>query len=213
MCGRRLTGGSKRKGSEWWNEQVKAVVAEKTQAFEVWLQVGNVEAYERCRNPSYTPDYNSWLTLLDATLVRNHAPILQTAGGLCKHEVLNKSYHRQYRIRFTLRRDLECLKRKSSEKSSEDAGSSGTAKRQHRISSTSRVFQPECIFCRKYKFLKGISTRENLIKARQDIVCISTRKAATPEVDSDSLNALSISGSQSVVRGPLVVRKGSTGGP
>ncbi|KAK7070606.1 hypothetical protein SK128_023374, partial [Halocaridina rubra] len=55
-------------------------------------------------------------------MLRNHAAILHIAGGLHEHEVPRVSYHRQCRSRFTLKRDLEILNRKSAEKSDEDAG-------------------------------------------------------------------------------------------
>ena len=37
VCGMRRVGGQKRKGSEWWNEEVGRAVAEKRRAFEEWL--------------------------------------------------------------------------------------------------------------------------------------------------------------------------------
>ena len=40
---------NRRKGSEWWNEQLSLVVAGKRRADEVWLQGGNREAFERYR--------------------------------------------------------------------------------------------------------------------------------------------------------------------
>ena len=38
VCGMRLVGGQRRKGSEWWNEEVGRTVAENRQSFEEWLQ-------------------------------------------------------------------------------------------------------------------------------------------------------------------------------
>ena len=66
-----------------------------------------------------------------------------------------------------LRRELENLKRKSTERSGDAEESSGAAKRQKRSPSTSRVLEVKCIFCGKDKFLKGTSTRETIPKARQ----------------------------------------------
>ena len=37
-CGMRRVGGQRRKGSEWWNEEVRRELAEKRRAFEEWLQ-------------------------------------------------------------------------------------------------------------------------------------------------------------------------------
>ena len=39
--------------------------------------------------------------------------------------------------------------------------------RDNRTTSGSRVYQPKCIFCEKDKCLRGTSTREHLIQARQ----------------------------------------------
>ena len=49
VCGSRRVGGNRRRGSEWWNEEVRMVVEEKKRAFEEWLQRKNVVAYERYR--------------------------------------------------------------------------------------------------------------------------------------------------------------------
>ena len=38
VCGMRRVGGQRRKGSEWWNEEVGKAVTEKRRAFEEWLQ-------------------------------------------------------------------------------------------------------------------------------------------------------------------------------
>ena len=46
VCGVRDVGGCMRKGSEWWNEEVKRKVEEKKKAFEEWLQKDSVLAYE-----------------------------------------------------------------------------------------------------------------------------------------------------------------------
>ena len=37
-CGMRCVGGQRRKGSEWWSEEVGLAVAEKQRTFEEWLQ-------------------------------------------------------------------------------------------------------------------------------------------------------------------------------
>ena len=49
VCGKRYVGGCMRRGSEWWNEEVKMKVEEKKRAFEEWLQCNSVEKYERYR--------------------------------------------------------------------------------------------------------------------------------------------------------------------
>ena len=49
VCGVRKVGGNRRKGSEWWNEEVEAAVLEKRRAYEEWLQRGNDISYESYR--------------------------------------------------------------------------------------------------------------------------------------------------------------------
>ena len=47
VCGKRRIGGRIKKGSEWWNEEVKRKVVEKKKAYEEWLQGGGREKYEK----------------------------------------------------------------------------------------------------------------------------------------------------------------------
>ena len=47
VCGKRYVGGGIRRGSEWWNEEVKRKVDEKKRAFAEWLQCGSRVKYER----------------------------------------------------------------------------------------------------------------------------------------------------------------------
>ena len=54
VCGMRRVAGQRRKGSEWWNEEVCRAVAEKRRAFEEWLQRGDRVTYDRHR-------YRKWL--------------------------------------------------------------------------------------------------------------------------------------------------------
>ena len=48
-CGMRRVGGQRRKGSEWWNEEVGRAVAEKRRAFEELLQRIDRVTYDRYR--------------------------------------------------------------------------------------------------------------------------------------------------------------------
>lgn len=59
--------------------------------------------------------YDSWLTLLEAARVRSHAPILEITKRLEDNEVPSILYHRKCRGLFTMKRDLETLKRKADE--------------------------------------------------------------------------------------------------
>ena len=49
VCGMRRVGGQRRKGSEWWNEEVGKAVAEKRRAFEEWLQIRDRVTSDRYR--------------------------------------------------------------------------------------------------------------------------------------------------------------------
>ena len=49
VCCMRSIGGQRRKGNEWWNEEVGKAVAEKIRAFEEWLQRRDNVIYHRSR--------------------------------------------------------------------------------------------------------------------------------------------------------------------
>ena len=49
VCGMIRVGGQRRKGSEWWNEEVGRAVTEKTRTFEEWLQRRDRVTYNRYR--------------------------------------------------------------------------------------------------------------------------------------------------------------------
>ena len=55
--------------------------------------------------------YNSWLTLLEAAKVRNHSAILDVAKQVKEGEIPKIFYHRKCRSIFTMKRDLETIKR------------------------------------------------------------------------------------------------------
>ena len=111
--------------------------------------------------------YDSWLTLLEAAKVRDHSPILEIAKQLKENEVPKIFYHRKCRSVFTMKRDLETLKRKADESTTDEAGSTDcTSKRLcRRSSSEAGVYVPICIFCSKDKFQKGSKSREKLTQA------------------------------------------------
>ena len=50
VCGMRRVGGGRRKGSEWWNDEVSEAVAAKRGAYEEWLQRESEERYERYKD-------------------------------------------------------------------------------------------------------------------------------------------------------------------
>ena len=50
VCGTRKVGGTRKKGSEWWDEEVKRKVAEKKKAFSEWLRDKTDQKWENYRN-------------------------------------------------------------------------------------------------------------------------------------------------------------------
>ena len=113
-------------------------------------------------------DISSWLALLEAAKVRNHQPVLDVAKTVDENHIPNILYHRKCRSLFTMKRDLETLKRKRAETDGKDSNETTPTKRQCRRPSTEgRVYEPVCIFCNKVKFLKNPKSREKLIQAVQ----------------------------------------------
>ena len=49
VCGMRCVGRQRINGSEWWNEEVNRAVAEKSRAFEEWLQRRDRVTFDRYR--------------------------------------------------------------------------------------------------------------------------------------------------------------------
>ena len=49
VCGMRRVGRQRRKGSEWWNEEVGRAAVKKRRAFEEWLQRRDRVTYDRYR--------------------------------------------------------------------------------------------------------------------------------------------------------------------
>ena len=66
-------------------------------------------------------NFESWLTLLEAAKVWNHHPILDLAKNLDDKEIPAIFYHRKCRSLFTMKKDLESMKRKASENAASEA--------------------------------------------------------------------------------------------
>ena len=114
-------------------------------------------------NPLVTPaNHQSWLTLLEAARIRNHTGLLNKAKTLVEGETPSIFYHRKCRSLFTIKQDLQALKRKADE-----SYESNVKRSSLRVSSSikSRVYLPECIFCCKVKYAKRSNSREKLIQA------------------------------------------------
>ena len=113
-------------------------------------------------------DISSWSALPEAAKVRNHQPVLDVTKTADENRIPNIVYHRKCRSLFTMKRDLETIKRKREETVDEESNENTTAKRLRRRTSTeARVYEPVCIFCNKVKFMKNPKSREKLIQAVQ----------------------------------------------
>ena len=83
-----------------------------------------------------------------------------------------------------MKRDLESLKRKAKEpddKNNEEFKPITARKRN--ITSNSRVYSNDCIFCRKDKYIRASSSREPLVKATQLRVEKTLREKALAKCD------------------------------
>ena len=126
--------------------------------------------------------FDSWATLLEAAEVREHEAILEIARNTREGEVPEIFYHRKCRSAFTIKRDLESLKRKRAleEEIHEDEASLETL-RKRSVTSSSRVYQQQCIFCERPKYVNR--TLEKLVKATQLRVDQTLRQIATARCD------------------------------
>ena len=50
VCGMRKIGGTRKKGSEWWDEEAKLKVEEKRRAFNEWQRARNDQTWENYKN-------------------------------------------------------------------------------------------------------------------------------------------------------------------
>jgi len=124
----------------------------------------SIDPNEQLTSPQ---SFESWKTLINAAQVRDHSPILDIAKSVTDKEIPVIFYHRKCRSIFTMKRDLEALKRKTDPSSTEEAvaGCSNAKRPARRSSSESRIYDYTCIFCENVKRYKGTSTREKLVQS------------------------------------------------
>ena len=132
-------------------------------------------------NLTQCKDINSWSTLYQAAVIRNHKEILD----ICQHEgdfpeacVIN--YHCSCRADFTLKRNLEKIK--SAEKVEHNS-----TRRSSRDGESSSVILPDlCIFCKKSKYKPNTKTREKLHSVQEFRADDKVRNCATLHVQQSS---------------------------
>ena len=120
---------------------------------------------------------------MEAAKVRKHDGILKIARNVKEGEVPVLYYHRRCRSVFTLKRDLESLKRKVGfeEEEDEDEFVPFETPRKRSKATSSPVYAQECIFCEKVKYVNRI--REKLVKASQLRVDHKLRQIAVAKCD------------------------------
>ena len=133
-------------------------------------------------------DLESWKTLLNAATIRNLEPILEIAKT--QEEGAKATYHRQCRIIFTLKRNLDKFSQLDAK---ERANCNSTDSRRSSIrqptANPSRIFQQVCIFCENDKYNRNSCTREEqCVDMRADE---TTRKAAVGKYDNRILAVVS----------------------
>ena len=100
-------------------------------------------------DPLISPlSYESWVTLIEAAKVGKHDGILKIARNVKEGEVPVLFYHRKCRSVFTLKRDLQSLKRKVGFEEEEDEDEVVTLEtpRKRSKATSSRVSAQESIF-------------------------------------------------------------------
>ena len=130
-------------------------------------------------------DQASWQTLLEVAKVRNHEPILHLAEQMPDNLAIpDIAYHRYCRSLFTLKRDIESLKRKSD--NSDDLLSDSTSRQSKRQSNNSDIiYKKECIFCKKTRYRKWSRSKENLTKSVDLRADNTLRQIAIEKQDTD----------------------------
>jgi hypothetical protein len=124
----------------------------------------------------------SWKSLLQAAIIRKYDPILEAAETVTDDTIPDVSNHRECRCMFTMKRDLDALKREAEAKDDQSDVISGI-KPMKRKSSESRVYDKVCIFCEKSKCYKGTSNREKLVQACTKKVDETLRQCAKEKQD------------------------------
>ena len=140
------------------------------------------DAHENLISPK---TYDSWLTILEAAKVWNFLPVLEIAENLNENEVPAIFYHRKCRIIFSMKRDLA---KEPDDKNNEEFKQI-TAKKRN-ITSNSRVYINDCIFCGKDKYIRTSSSREPLVKATQLRVDKTLREKDLAKCDDKILAAI-----------------------
>ena len=130
-------------------------------------------------------DRASWQRLLEAAKIRKHAGILRIADTTGDDEIPQVLYHRACRNRFIKKRDLDAIKDLKPDEVQQKELTRRTSSTNLISSSSSRVYEPVCIFCLKSsKYLSNSKTREQLVQCVELRSDQTIRQAAIDKSDS-----------------------------
>jgi len=130
-------------------------------------------------------DYDSWKSLVNAAIIRQHRGILEIADNLVSGTWPdNIFYHRNCRAKFTMKRLLDEISSSSVDEE--------VVRRSSRESSSTKsaVFKKSCIFCHKKKYIKKSNTLEQLRCCSQLRVNSSIEEAAKVKNDTNILSII-----------------------
>ena len=109
-------------------------------------------------------ELESWKSLLNAAVIRNHEEVLDVAETLKEGEVPQISYHRKCRGIFTMKSDLQKLSHSGIKVEEQGGTSSRRSLVRQTVTTQSRVYERICVFYEKTKYLRGTKTREALVQ-------------------------------------------------
>ena len=117
--------------------------------------------------------------------------MLDVTENLEDHEVLSIFYLRKCRSIFTIKRDLETIKRKNQNPHNEEDEDFIQATTKRNVTPPTRVYSKDCIFCERVKYIRSTSSREPLVKAAQLRVDQTLREKALAKCDQKILDVTS----------------------
>ena len=130
-------------------------------------------------------DRASWERLLKAAEIRRHDGILMIAATTKEDEIPQVLYHRQCRNQFVKKRDLDAIQKVASAEKPKRRELNRRKSSAELSSSSSRVYDPVCIFCLKSsKYLTNSKTREPLVQCVELRSDQTVRQAAVEKNDS-----------------------------
>ena len=103
----------------------------------------------------------SWTTLYRAAVIRNHKAIVEASTSESDFPEAPVKYHRNCRVEFTNKRDLQAAK------PSQNVETDPPRRNSRDVSQPNSTVLPEqCIFCKKTKYKPNTKTREKLHNVR-----------------------------------------------